>query len=145
MGLDMYLIGKKFLWTSFDDKSECKRTLVSDLFPDIEAQASHVHFEVGYWRKANAIHLWFVTVVQNGTDDCGEYIVTKENLLALQALCKKALAGSHEVLPTTSGFFFGSTDYDEWYIQDLEHALKIIDRAMLFIKDHGEVYYQSSW
>ena len=29
------------------------------------------HEEVGYWRKANAIHGWFVRNVQNGKDDCG--------------------------------------------------------------------------
>ncbi len=36
--------------------------------------------EVGYWRKANQIHNWFVKNVQGGVDDCGYYGVTKEKL-----------------------------------------------------------------
>ena len=54
MGLDMYLI--RGTWE--DD-----------------------HEEVGYWRKANQIHKWFVDNVQDGVDDCGEYKVTKEQLI----------------------------------------------------------------
>lgn len=50
-----------------------------------------------------------------------------------------------ELLPTTEGFFFGGTEYDEWYLDDVkatERALtEILDRE----KDEGEYYYQSSW
>lgn len=44
--------------------------------------------ELGYWRKANAIHLWFVREVQNANDDCGEYEVPREKLAALKKLCE---------------------------------------------------------
>jgi len=30
-----------------------------------------------------------------------------------------------ELLPTTSGFFFGSTDYDDYYLQDIKNTKKI--------------------
>jgi len=39
--------------------------------------------EVGYWRKANAIHKWFVDNVQNGEDDCQRYDVTPAQLTEL--------------------------------------------------------------
>ena len=44
--------------------------------------------EIIYWRKANAIHKWFVENVQEGVDDCGEYEVTVEQLTELRDLCK---------------------------------------------------------
>ena len=47
--------------------------------------------EIGYWRKANAIHKWFVDNVQNGVDDCGEYKVTKEQLIQLHNACNDVL------------------------------------------------------
>lgn len=50
--------------------------------------------EIGYWRKANAIHLWFVKNVQEGDDNCGEYPVTKEKLQELRDLCQKVIDSS---------------------------------------------------
>jgi hypothetical protein len=47
--------------------------------------------EVGYWRKANAIHGWFVRELANGVDECQEIPVSKIKLLELQALCLSAL------------------------------------------------------
>lgn len=44
--------------------------------------------DVGYWRKANAIHKWFVDNVQNGEDDCGIYEVSRAHIEVLLGLCK---------------------------------------------------------
>ena len=51
---------------------------------------------------------------------------------------------AHEELPTQEGFFFGGTDYDEWYIQDLQDTVSIIDRV-LKMDDEWDFEYQSSW
>ena len=51
--------------------------------------------EVGYWRKANQIHKWFVDHVQDGEDDCDyHHECTKEVLEELLATCEKVLAGT---------------------------------------------------
>ena len=47
--------------------------------------------QVGYWRKANAIHKWFVDNVQDGEDDCGYYVVTQANLEELRSICDKII------------------------------------------------------
>lgn len=39
---------------------------------------------IGYWRKANQIHRWFVENVQGGKDDQKEYEVTRNQLAKLQ-------------------------------------------------------------
>ena len=33
---------------------------------------------------------------------------------------------AEELLPTQSGFFFGSTFYDEWYVEDLKETVEKI-------------------
>lgn len=48
--------------------------------------------EVGYWRKANHIHAWFVNKVQGGTDDCSYYFVTEDQFLELKETCEKVVA-----------------------------------------------------
>ena len=60
---------------------------VDKLFPMYD-----VFEQVGYWRKANAIHRWFVQNVQAGVDDCGTYVVTREQLEQLKATCERVLA-----------------------------------------------------
>ena len=50
--------------------------------------------EVAYWRKANAIHRWFVEHAQDGTDDCKEYGVSETHLRALLADCTAVLESS---------------------------------------------------
>ena len=49
-------------------------------------------------------------------------------------------------LPTKSGFFFGSTEYDEYYVHDLKETIKAFTRILKeFDFDHDTLYYHSSW
>jgi len=49
-------------------------------------------------------------------------------------------------LPTQSGFFFGSTEYDDYYTQDLEYTIDVIS-SILMNPDYKDAsfYYRSSW
>lgn len=108
--------------------------------------------EVGYWRKANHIHKWFVNNVQDGIDDCDYHReVTKEDLEKLLTICEEIKSNDDftvamEKLPTTSGFFFGGTEYDEWYMYAIEETIKIC-KKVLEETDFGTemIYYRSSW
>jgi hypothetical protein len=109
------------------------------------AKTNNQQQEIGYWRKANAIHKWFVDNIQGGIDDCEPYVVTKDNLKPLFDLCNEVTANlekANELLPTANGFYFGSTDYDEWYFEDLKLTVDICRRAMV---TPGTLYYQASW
>jgi hypothetical protein len=153
MGLDMYLYRKSWVdnseWIKPEYRAEIKMTKGGK-----EVDTSNIRYiveEVGYWRKANAIHRWFVENVQNGEDDCGEYTVTAEQLKELRDLCAKAKytmeMGDHSVaqkeLPTQSGFFFGDTGYGEYYIEDLKSTIEICDRALS--DPNSQLTYSSSW
>lgn len=51
-----------------------------------------------------------------------------------------------ELLPTTEGFFFGGTDYDEYYLADIKETIKVL-KSLLSEEGHlnGEYYYIASW
>ena len=106
------------------------------------SKVSTIDEEAGYWRKANAIHAWFVANVQEGTDDCREYEVSFEQLTELKKLCKKVIRSRDATsLPPTAGFFFGSTDADEYYFDNLKDTIKIIEA----LDPNGVYYYRASW
>jgi hypothetical protein len=156
MGLDMYLSGKRYMSKVFREDDEPKQNAIAKLFPELEgwtgrwgdaSPVKEVSIDVGYWRKANAVHDWFVREVQGGEDDCSPYYVAREQLLELKEACEKVLADKSlapELLPTASGFFFGSTDYNQYYFEDLESTIKIIDRVLTLPTD-WEFEYRSSW
>lgn len=150
---------------------------------DTEHKYGHCRImeEVGYWRKANHIHSWFVENIQDGADDCKYHReVTKEDLEELLDVCEAVLKscelvegeinnGYHSengkmvptiedgkyvkdpsvacrLLPTANGFFFGGTDYDEYYVRDIEETIDIITKVLETTDFEKEmIYYVSSW
>ena len=166
MGLDMYLNGSVYAsrndWKAFDALPQDKQDLksvpqTSEYKAIIEASGIadyvapdgvglSVEFIAGYWRKANQIHEWFVKNCGGGERDYGLY-VSREDLQSLVDTCKEVLADkskAKELLPTASGFFFGSTEYDEYYFQDLKETIKIAERC-LKMPDRISFSYDSSW
>ncbi len=148
MGLDMYLSRKTYISRFRDEKWDIQIKLngkSTHIKPD---RISHIEEEFGYWRKANAIHKWFVNNVQEGKDDCGSYYVGREKFEELKGVCEKVLANPEkagELLPTGAGFFFGSTEYDEYYMQDLKYTLKLCQEVLECNPEDGTFYYSSSW
>lgn len=105
--------------------------------------------EVGYWRKANQIHKWFVDNVQNGLDDCAEYYVSREKLKELLDTCIKVKENhglAKKLLPVCNGFFFGSNEYDEYYYADIDDTINILQKIFKNINSGvTDYYYSSSW
>lgn len=160
MGLDMYLRANEYI--SRNDHSNKDGEYISTpnpIFDEIVKQFNaedaidkdsfggiSISLPMGYWRKANQIHQWFVDNVQDGEDNCGSYYVSREQLEELKEVCINVIAVpemAEELLPTGSGFFFGSTAYDEYYFGDLNDTVGIITRCLESKFDSFE--YQSSW
>jgi hypothetical protein len=123
-----------------------------DVAPD--SPTLGVEVTVCYWRKANAIHKWFVENVQDGRDECQRSYVERDQLKRLLAEVKKVLKHKDkapELMPTTSGFFFGSTAYDEWYWEDMKKTQDTLERVLKNPRfqakglDGWTFYYQASW
>lgn len=181
MGLDMYLNKKTYVGNYYRGekdrvkvvlpKSEAKQT-----FPIKKIKTervSEITERVMYWRKVNSVHNWFVENVQDGTDDCGEYYVSEEQLAELVELCeedvvylnslemkesepqKDILSGNEYTykiyedvdedrlnLKPTEGFFFGDTEFNEYYKNSL---VETIDGLKPLLEESGDFYYQASW
>lgn len=154
MGLDMYLDAEFYLSKYSPPEDEEMRQDIISRFNMQEFMSDNldhvtVSFPIGYWRKANAIHSWFVENVQQGKDECQRSYVCPEKLEELKSLCEKELedrSNPGQYLSTKSGFFFGSTEYDEWYYKDLEDTIQIVDRAIKISEEKTvHIYYQASW
>lgn len=53
---------------------------------------------------------------------------------------------AEELLPTQSGFFFGSTVYDEFYVEDLENTIEQIDNILNDVNfDEYDIQYHAWW
>jgi hypothetical protein len=154
MGLDQYLYAKKFAHSSSWAKDEDKQLFASlvgiskaEEFMEKDFPSAYVEVKVAQWRKQNAIHNWFVQECQGGEDECQTVFVGREKLEELRDTCRKVLADTtlaDELLPTSSGFFFGSTDYSEWYIEGLTYTADTIDR-LLTMPHEWDFEYSSSW
>jgi len=154
MGLDMYLSAKKYMSKYFDPTDTDKIKKINEIFnvdgeEDGDYGAQEVIFRVAYWRKANQIHQWFVDNCQDGVDECQETWLSRDQLRSLLDLCEKIIADpklGEELLPTQSGFFFGSTEYDEYYMDDVRYT---VERLTKILNDTAftkcDFYYQSSW
>ena len=144
MGLDMYLNAKRYIWSS---ESDIKQKVSSDFDLPEGIQVEGVSAEVAYWRKANAIHRWFVNEVQGGVDDCESYEFTRKKLRELIDVCRMVKENPQwapALLPTQSGFFFGETEYGDWYFRYIDETIVMIERA-LTLPESWVFEYRSSW
>ena len=103
-----------------------------------------------YWRKANAIHGWFVDNCQNGIDECQMSIVTRAQLIELKELCEKVVINkTPELLEPREGFFFGSKTADDYYYSDLAETVRVLEEELQTKEPEDywgvDYYYQSSW
>lgn len=108
------------------------------------------HKVVGYFRKVNFLVKYFGDLgfdIENQTPFC----ITKEQVTELRNRCQEVLSDhskAEELLPTISGFFFGSTDYNEYYFEDVEQVLKYCEETLLPMfdsLDDRESIYFSTW
>ena len=176
MGLDMYLYARKHEYASSYYKT--KKTKLTPAYPadivkvfpefsqesvdalpedersfrDRRAVKRNTYYEIGYWRKANQVHNFFVQKCGDGVDECQEIYVEKDQLKELKENCEYVLQNKDraaEVLPTQSGFFFGSTSYDEYYYEDIRHTLDVVNKALALIENDKtgdyDIIYQASW
>ena len=169
MGLDMYLKANKYVgrkdWKLFKEMGEIADSFneiperkefkqiveASDITKLINDDTSgiSISFGIGYWRKANAIHNWFVNTCANGIDNCQEVYIPRHSLNALRDTCQLVLKEKNddlamEFLPPVNGFFFGGQELDEWYWNSLKYTVDLLNEV-LALTDDFDFTYQASW
>lgn len=179
MGLDMYMDVRRSVYPSMDTEEHAKLKAImdgqmagsflsnADSFDDV----IHIGQRVAYWRKANAIHAWFVENVQGGVDECQEVEVSEEDLTKLVAVCAEVLDllnpfceevydtndwerdavipdevrdKAEALLTPTNGFFFGSTSIDQWYYSGIRYTYDRLKELLAWLeKERSENRYWS--
>lgn len=159
MGLDMYLEARKYVsgysHRPLDEQNEYEEVLASAGVSraDFSTEASPfatISINVAYWRKANQIHNWFIAKYAE-QDDCKPVFIGEiGRLRELRDICQEVLddkSKAEELLPTASGFFFGSTEFDQYYFEDLENTIEQLDKLLNNPKfaEGWDFIYQASW
>jgi hypothetical protein len=153
MGLDMYMfrIDKETALPEYPNVRQGMFEPTSDEDKEIlntywEATEQINFIDVAYWRKFNALHAWFVDECQDGIDECQYSEVTEEKLKELIELVDKSIKKKKPLLEPRGGFFFGSTDTDEYYWEDMKELQKELKRITEEVDfDDDKLIYSSSW
>ena len=183
MGLDMYLEGsfstraymrptdqqyadmREGKEVKIEKSSEFEDAIAAIGFENAPIDYAYNHFTYVFpiitWRKANAIHKFFVDEVQGGIDNCERHYVSRDKLQELLDRITTILdiktpvareMKAEELLPTDiEGCFFGTKDYDDWYYKDLEDTKKTLEKVFEYEENaesekfFDSFYYQSSW
>jgi len=158
MGLDMYLYAERYVsgsgYSDPTDKETYNTLLLAvngDKFATKDIPSATVRLKVGYWRKANAIHDYFVRECQNGVDECQETYIERDSLIELRDKCLELIKNkgnndlASKLLPTAEGFFFGGTEYDDWYWQEIENTYKLLTDLLIDVPENWGFIYRSSW
>lgn len=140
MGLDMFLEKRNKRNIPALDKNGCEH---------------YIWDEVAYWRKANQIHQWFIDYYNlPGDFNCERQEVSKECLEELVDTCRFVLNNRYEPnaeeiaeenLPTQDGFFFGGTDYDEYYYMGLEDTITQLEKVIEETDWDNEIVCYNCW
>ena len=152
----MYLFGTKTMFPKeldMETKAVVDKTQnVADIAESMGIEQDAYNIDEGYflgcmpvmyWRKANAIHDWFVRNVQDNVDNCGYYWLSSDTLQELLNEIKQVLETKvTDALKPTAGFFFGSQEIDEYYWQDLQDTY---DKLTPIVSKYDGFMYSSSW
>ena len=170
MGLDQYLYLESYQGeTKWDEKRKCSYPkdlkVLGDEILQRNFKSKTTRYQVGYWRKFNALQGWMERQFGEENTAKGVYLWT-EHIEELLDICKRILKALEtapikkdnygndcyecplaiELLPPTDGFFFGSQLIDEWYKHDLEYTIEIFTKVLKIVKEKNyEAYYDASW
>ena len=97
-----------------------------------------------YFRKVNSVYKFFEHKLED--EECFVTLSDIEELISRAKEVLKDHKKADELLPTRSGFFFGSTDYDEYYFDDLKDIITEMEKLK---KDYNEdtdvIFVYMSW
>jgi hypothetical protein len=116
MGLDMYLEGRVFFWTDWNNP---ENNPTRDGY-----KISNMTLDLGYWRKHPDLHGFITREFAGGQDECQDIELSVENMERIIEAIK------NKELPHTEGFFFGQSTGDED-----ETSIDIFKRAIGWVNE----------
>lgn len=149
MGLDIYIHKtKRTEWKRFQKELSDYENLPES--EQNEGNNPYKNFdpeEIGYFRKVNFLMSFF-----DYDGNCEYKEIAKCELEDLRDACKEISRMKPinkercaELLPTQSGFFFGNTDYDQWYFNDVREVFEWVDGVLDHLADDEVVLMYCWW
>ena len=196
MGLDMYLYAQKYESRStwrfeeghYKEIGEGIKQIVEEFYPEDLQKIGLKHikdnflskqtrYQIGYWRKFNALQTFFQNRVDSDYELCHGIYVYEDTIKDLISRFNKILKDiktcetgeiqycngwvngektyatakvyksevAKDLLPPGAGFFYGSQEIDEWYVEDIKYSLKLFKKALELMKLGYDIIYEASW
>lgn len=117
------------LKAKLDEEVECA-------YEEYDAYFRKVNFLFKYYEDRGKMYEQYYAFTD--VDDVDDLIYRCERVLKDHSL-------AHSLLPTQDGFFFGSTDYDDYYFSDVKDCLRQMKKYRKLLKDGVTGYVIFSW
>ena len=159
----MYFYARKTTYKSFSKWDNPERANEVNYPEDLKIFSDYIYdrnfksvqtetsYQIGYFRKFNALHSYIVKTFADGIDNCQDIYLYKEDVEQIKKILDDVLEANteekaKELLPTQSGFFFGGTDYDEYYFEDVKDAADLMQNILdNFDFENYQLVYEASW
>jgi len=150
----MWLSANRIYDTSEPEHAELKKYAPLEIDWNSLSYNSNItlSYTIAYWRKANAIHAWFVAECADGVDECQQIPVFRSDLVELNNLCKSVMNDPSTALktlpPTRQPVIFGQNNIDIYYMLHIKDTISILDNILEIIPDDNDKWnfvYQASW
>lgn len=131
----MYLEGEVYIGAEYEHRNVTGKVDLSINGKSLDIplkKISTIILRVAYWRKANQIMNWF-TKHENWDDGLQSCEICGRDLLKLVETCKEVLEKrekAKDLLPTVDGFFFGDQEINDWYFEQLENTIKMLEHVV---------------
>ena len=117
----------------------------SKLIKELEDEKEKINpwNEVAYFRKVNFLIPFF-----GYEENCSNIEIDKYQVEDLIEACKEVLANHDKAsffLPTQEGFFFGSTDYDDWYFDDVQNVKEKFEEILADFDRDEDILLMHCW
>lgn len=150
MGLDMYLEAKFHLPPYSEELTPVRQVIGQAIGytppaekPDNDPtlmEITGVTVRVGYWRKFDPLHQWFVSNVLESYDDCRSAYVSPEVLVELEELLDQVSDD-----PESASEHFVSEGDMPMSEGDVDYTLKVVVQAKKLQERGWDITYRASW
>ena len=117
----------------------------SKVIKELEEEKENINpwNEVTYYRKVNFLIPFF-----GYEENCSNIEIDKYQVEDLIEACKEVLANHDKasfLLPTQAGLFFGSTDYDDWYFDNVQNVKEKFEEILADFNRDEDILIMHCW
>ena len=118
-----------------------------DMYLNVVSEEFDTDEEIYTWRKFNALQNYMEINFGKGTDiNCKDIELGREdvrNLLSILIQVSDDHSLAEKLFPNTTGFFYGSQEYDESYFDEVDRSIETFRTALKESSGHKIIY--SCW